>query len=104
MGFYEKHIFVCENSREPGKRISCGWSNTSKIREYLNLKIKELAPDKKIRVNKSGCMDRCEEGPVQVAYPDGVWVNLKSEKDVDDFVNSYILKNDLGAIDHLLVK
>ncbi|MEM7180399.1 MAG: (2Fe-2S) ferredoxin domain-containing protein [Spirochaetota bacterium] len=103
MGFYEKHIFVCENSREPGKRISCGWSETGKLRLLLKEKIKELGLGKKIRVNSSGCLDRCEQGPVQVSYPEGVWFSIKSEKDVHDFLENYILQEKIDAIQHLLV-
>ena len=34
----------------------------------------------KIRVNQSGCLDKCEEGPVMVIYPDGTWYNYKNTK------------------------
>jgi (2Fe-2S) ferredoxin len=88
--YYEKHIFVCENSREQGKRVSCGWSNSKEIREYLKLKVKEVLPEKKIRVNTSGCLDRCEVGPVLVVYPEGLWFSLKTKEDVDQFVENYL--------------
>jgi len=26
-----------------------------------------------VRINKAGCLDRCEEGPVLVVYPEGTW-------------------------------
>ena len=89
-GYFEKHIFVCENIREEGKRVSCGRSNSKKLKDYMKLKIKELYPDRNIRVNMSGCMDRCEEGPITVSYPDGDWFCLKDEEDVDLFVKKYL--------------
>lgn len=94
-GFYEKHIFVCENIREEGKRVSCGRANSKKIKDYLKLKTKELCPDKNIRINVSGCMDRCEEGPITVSYPEGDWFCLKNEADVDTFVNEYLVGGSL---------
>ncbi|MBP9887459.1 MAG: (2Fe-2S) ferredoxin domain-containing protein [Leptospiraceae bacterium] len=100
--FYEKHIFVCENVRDgENARVSCGKHNAKKIREYLKQKIKEYAPEKKIRVNMSGCLDRCELGPVLVSYPEGHWFTLKTESDVDIFVSKYILQNELSSLQNL---
>ncbi len=100
-GFYEKHIFVCENIREEGKRVSCGRANAKKIKDYLKLKTKELCPERNIRINMSGCMDRCEEGPITVSYPEGDWFCLKEEADVDAFVKEYIL---LGSTENEKIK
>jgi len=100
--FYEKHIFVCENVRDgENARVSCGKHNSKKIREYLKQKIKEKVSDKKIRVNMSGCLDRCELGPVLVSYPEGHWFALKTESDVDIFVSKYILQNELSSLQNL---
>lgn len=104
MQYYEKHIFVCENSREPGKRVSCGWSNSKKIREMLKLRVRELAPEKKIRVQMSGCLDRCELGPVQVSYPEGIWFSIRTPEEIELFVNNYILNNDIKSIQNLLIE
>ena len=43
-----------------------------------------------IRINSAGCLDRCEEGPCVVAYPEGVWVRLTTVSDVDEFVSAYL--------------
>jgi NADH:ubiquinone oxidoreductase subunit E len=32
-----------------------------------------LSGQGKVRINKAGCLDRCEEGPVVVVYPQGTW-------------------------------
>jgi (2Fe-2S) ferredoxin len=101
--YYEKHIFVCENIREEGKRVSCGRAGSKKIKDYLKLKIKELCPDKNIRINMSGCLDRCEEGPVMVSYPEGVWFSLKNEAEVDLFVKEYILENSESNLHNLIL-
>ena len=102
-GYYEKHIFVCENIREEGKRVSCGRAGSKKLKDYLKLKTKELCPDKNIRINMSGCLDRCEEGPVIVSYPEGIWFSLKNENDVDLFVTEYILENSENNIKNLML-
>jgi (2Fe-2S) ferredoxin len=45
----------------------------------------------KIRINKSGCLDRCEEGPVMVVYPDAVWYTYVDKQDVDEIIDSHLL-------------
>ncbi len=102
--YYEKHIFVCENLRtEENARISCGKFNSKKIKDLLKQKLKESGSTKKIRINQSGCLDRCELGPVQVSYPEGIWFSLKSESDIDLFLSEYILNDDLEKIKTLLI-
>ncbi len=40
----------------------------------------ETRGHKDIRVNKAGCLNRCDEGPVIVRYPAGEWlVNATAE-------------------------
>ena len=45
----------------------------------------------KLRVNKSGCLDRCELGPVAVVYPEGVWYRVFDRGDIDDIVESHLV-------------
>lgn len=101
--YYEKHIFVCENIREEGKRVSCGRADSKKLKDYLKLKIKELCPEKNIRVNMSGCMDRCEEGPVFVDYPEGEWFCLKTEVDINRFIEAYVINNKKSEIGDIIL-
>lgn len=59
----------------------------------LKTKIKDLKLNKRIRINKSGCLDRCDLGPVMVIYPEGVWYSFKNSKDIDEILNSHLLNN-----------
>ena len=43
-----------------------------------------------MRVNRAGCLDRCEEGPVCVVYPEGVWYTYVDEEDIDEIVESHL--------------
>ncbi len=54
-----------------------------------------LAGPGKVRVNKSGCLDRCESGPVCVVYPEGTWYTYIDEEDVDEIINSHIINGNL---------
>lgn len=50
-----------------------------------------MSGEGKIRVNKAGCLDRCEEGPVCVVYPEGTWYTYVDETDVDDIIESHLV-------------
>ena len=39
---------------------------------------------KRVRINSSGCLDRCELGPSVVVYPEGVWCRCETKEDVDE--------------------
>ena len=55
------------------------------------LKTLDMNGPGKIRVNKAGCLDRCEEGPVLVVYPEGIWYTYIDEEDIDEIVDSHLI-------------
>jgi (2Fe-2S) ferredoxin len=63
------------------------------MRDYAKARIKELglAGKGRVRINQAGCMDRCEEGPVLVVYPEGVWYTYVDKDDVDEIINEHIV-------------
>jgi (2Fe-2S) ferredoxin len=64
------------------------------MRDYAKRRIKDLgfAGAGKIRVNQAGCLDRCEEGPCIVVYPEAVWYTYVDQSDVDEIIEEH-LKN-----------
>ena len=94
MSYYHRHIFFCVNDRGPDSdRPSCNRCGSAEIREYAKKKIKELGMSGagKIRVNQALCLDRCEEGPVCVVYPEGTWYTYVDESDVDEIIDSHLI-------------
>jgi len=63
------------------------------MRGYAKEKIKalNLTGKGKIRINSAGCMDRCDEGPVLVVYPDNVWYTYVDKHDVDEIIEEHLL-------------
>ena len=59
---------------------------------YAKKRVKQLglSGPGAVRVNKSGCLDRCELGPVAVVYPDNVWYTYVDESDIDEIVESHL--------------
>ena len=44
----------------------------------------------KARINMAGCLDRCEEGPVIVVYPEEVWYTYVDQEDVDEIITEHL--------------
>ena len=93
MSYYRRHIFFCTNLREDG-RPCCQDAGAAEARAYAKQRIKGLglAGEGGVRVNTSGCLDRCAEGPVAVVYPEGVWYTYVDKEDIDDIVDQHLAR------------
>ena len=94
MSYYKHHVFFCVNDRgADSDRPSCNRCDSSKIRDYAKKRIKEmgLSGTGNIRINQAGCLDRCEEGPVCVVYPEETWYTYVDQSDVDEIIDSHLL-------------
>jgi (2Fe-2S) ferredoxin len=99
--FYDAHVFVCCNRRQDGHpRGSCAAAGSEKLRDYMKLRARQIGL-KNIRINQSGCLDRCELGPCIVVYPEGVWYKMTSEADVDAILQRHIQEG--GRVQSLLL-
>ena len=47
-----------------------------------------------VRVNMAGCLDRCEDGPCMVIYPEGVWYRIESTADVDAVLEGHVVRGE----------
>lgn len=71
---FEVLVFVCVNQRQAGERVACAnpGMDGMALLEGLKQRVREEKLDGKVRICKSGCLDRCEEGPnVLVVGPSG---------------------------------
>jgi (2Fe-2S) ferredoxin len=94
MSYFDKHVFFCTNQREDGSAC-CNDHDAQNARDYVKNRVKELGiPDSlnKIRINSAGCLDRCDEGPVIVVYPEGTWYTYVDNSDLDEIIEEH-LKN-----------
>ncbi|HMM53891.1 MAG TPA: (2Fe-2S) ferredoxin domain-containing protein [Candidatus Desulfobacillus sp.] len=93
MSYYKHHVFFCTTQREAG-HICCNAAGASQMKDYAKDRIGELGlkGPGQIRINTAGCMDRCEQGPVMVVYPEGVWYSYKGKEDIDEIINEHLVK------------
>ncbi len=90
--FFQQHVFFCMNVREDG-RSCCGKQGALEAQQHAKKRIKALglSGPGKIRVNQAGCLDRCEEGPVLVVYPQGTWYTYVDTSDIDDIIDNHLV-------------
>mgnify|MGYP003492688224 FL=1 len=89
---FEKHLFICSNQRPAGHpRGCCDPSASELLQKAFKKALAERGLNRRIRANKSGCLDQCEHGPTVVVYPDAVWYGGVTEADVIEIVERHLV-------------
>lgn len=101
--YYKKHVFFCMNERDDG-RPCCADRGAQVAQEHAKRRIKQLDQNGqgKVRINKAGCLDRCEQGPVLVVYPQGTWYTYVDQSDIDEIIEVDLLGG--GVVERLKVQ
>ncbi len=77
------HVFVCTNEKK--NKECCAPKGGEELRKELKDWAKEQPGwGKRIRVNASGCLDRCTEGIAVAIYPQDKWFVEVSPQDSDE--------------------
>ncbi len=84
MNKYRKHVFVCTS-------YDCSGFGSEEIQELLDRGIKERKLSD-VKMTKSGCLKECEDGPIVVIYPEGVWYSRVLAEDVDEIIDSHLVE------------
>ena len=92
MSYFQHHVFICTNQREGGESC-CNNVGGGDAFAYAKDRIGqlELKGKGKIRINKAGCMDRCDDGPVIVVYPEEVWYRYVDKDDVEEIIQEHLI-------------
>ncbi len=89
---FERHVFVCENRRDPANpKGCCAAKGSEEIRSRLKRLAFEAGLRGRVRINSAGCLDQCELGVSIVVYPEGVWYGAVTLEDVDELFQEHIL-------------
>jgi (2Fe-2S) ferredoxin len=92
--YYQTHVFCCVNERPEGHpRGCCKGKGAEKLRNYMKARAKELGLNE-MRINQSGCLDRCELGPTMVIYPEGVWYSYHTIEDAEEILQRHLIKGE----------
>ena len=88
---FKYHVFACFQKRPDGHpRGCCASKGAHPLWERLGVAVQDKnLPD--VRVNYAGCLGACDQGPLMVVYPQGVWYSVKTEADIDEIVASHLV-------------
>jgi (2Fe-2S) ferredoxin len=86
---FEKHVFICTNDKDAPKK-SCGSQHGMDLVNAFKAQWEATSCDKKIRIQRSGCLDFCGKGPAMVIYPEGVFYGNVQIEDVQEITESHL--------------
>ena len=97
MSYYQHHVFFCCNQRDPPERCCAtnGALEMQRVREKADQGSSASSGKGSVRINKAGCLDRCEEGPVIVVYPEEVWYTYVDRQDIDEIIDRHLVGGEI---------
>ncbi len=88
---FERHIFVCENTRPlKNPRGCCNPEGNGILRAVFKEGLKHRGLKGRVRANRAGCLDQCEHGPCVVVYPEAIWYGRVQPADVEEILERHI--------------
>src|ERR1039458_2006944 len=95
------HLFVCTQQKPEGIP-SCPASGSLAVLAALDREIQARGLAGDVQLTTCGCMGLCEEGPVMVVYPEGVWYRRVQPSDISEIVEQHLC--DGKPVDRLIWK
>ncbi len=95
------HIFVCTQQKPEGVAC-CAASGSMAVMKELDREIQTRGMDNDVQVTACGCLGLCDEGPMMIVYPEGVWYRRVQPTDVPEIVSKHLL--DGKPVDRLVWK
>jgi (2Fe-2S) ferredoxin/predicted O-methyltransferase YrrM len=83
------HIFVCTQQKPEGV-VSCPSSGSFAVLDALDRETQARGLGHEVQLTTCGCMGLCDEGPVMVAYPAGVWYRRVRPSDVGEILDAHL--------------
>jgi (2Fe-2S) ferredoxin len=103
-----RHIFICADATQP-KCVDREASLESW--EYLKNRLRELGLDRPqadrqncVFRTKANCLRLCQQGPIAVIYPDGVWYHSVTPVVIEQIIQQHLLCNQIVVDNVLLVQ
>jgi (2Fe-2S) ferredoxin len=86
---FRLHVFVCTQEKPEGVP-SCSSSSSLKVLQALEREVLAQGLDDDVQITSCGCMGLCDDRPVIIVYPEGVWYHKVQEQDAPEIVASHL--------------
>jgi (2Fe-2S) ferredoxin/SAM-dependent methyltransferase len=83
------HLFICTQQKPEGVP-SCPASGSFAVLEALDRETQAHGLNHDVQLTTCGCMGLCDEGPVMVVYPAGVWYRRVQPSDTAEIVATHL--------------
>jgi (2Fe-2S) ferredoxin/ubiquinone/menaquinone biosynthesis C-methylase UbiE len=86
---FRHHIFVCTQEKPEGVTC-CPSSGSMSVLGALHRELGSQGMSADVQVSSCGCLGLCDDGPIMITYPEGVWYRKVKAEDVPEIVSSHL--------------
>jgi len=86
---FRHHIFVCTQQKPEGV-TSCPANRSFRILQKVEQEIIAHGLDDDVQLGTCGCLGLCDDGPILIVYPDGIWYRRVQPEDVREIVTAHL--------------
>lgn len=84
----DHHIIVCSSSRMVGEpKGGCLKRNAPDLVQYIEEELNDRGIEN-VLVTNTGCLKRCDDGPIMIVYPEAYWYGQIDEAKIDQILDA----------------